>query len=75
MCSTPSAARISPEWISRIRARDQDWAMRSTLTDAELWMIAEVVSEMARHRSSSFDKAATGHAFAAPRTRSRRSMP
>jgi hypothetical protein len=35
-----------------------------TLTDAELRMVAEVVSELAKLRGTSFDKAATGFEFA-----------
>jgi hypothetical protein len=35
-----------------------------TLTDAELRMVAEVVTELARFRGTSFDKAARGHTFA-----------
>ena len=34
------------------------------LTDAELRMVAEVVSELANLRGTSFDKAATGFVFA-----------
>jgi hypothetical protein len=35
-----------------------------TLNDAELRMIVEVVTELARFRGSAFDKVAKGHAFA-----------
>ena len=35
-----------------------------TLTDAELRMVAEVVTELALFRGKSFDKAAKGYAFA-----------
>ena len=34
------------------------------LTDAEMRMVAEVVSELAKLRGTSFDKAATGFTFA-----------
>jgi hypothetical protein len=34
------------------------------LNDAELRMIAELVTELARFRGTSFDKSAKGHAFA-----------
>ena len=34
------------------------------LADAELRMVAEVVSELAKLRGTSFDKAATGFTFA-----------
>jgi len=35
-----------------------------TLSDTELWMIAEVVTELARFRGTAFGKVAEGHAFA-----------
>jgi hypothetical protein len=35
-----------------------------SLTDAELRMIAEVVTELARFRGSAFDRVANGQAFA-----------
>ncbi len=35
-----------------------------TLTDAELRKVAEVVSELAKYRGTSFDKAAIGFSFA-----------
>ena len=34
------------------------------LTDAELKMVAEIVTELAKHRGRSFDQAAKGEAFA-----------
>jgi len=34
------------------------------LTDAELTMVAEIVTELAKHRGRSFDQAAKGEAFA-----------
>ena len=34
------------------------------LTDAELKMVAEIVTELAKHRGQSFDQAAKGEAFA-----------